>query len=269
MGWQDVAPSEEVEVADWIRDRLHSFGQDVGSIIPPGFAAYARIFHPATRVRSTIDDPEIEVRWSEVAAATGKSVHPEMQFHTIAGHALYAQPPSELAIYGPQLGVLSKRQSSALAKLLVRRTTTPEKCWFGLWDGYGDLHPGSQYLQSAVFVGTGLPRLLRLLALKLRPPRVPEPFTVFPPQLKRVHLPARDYFLFSGPVVAAVGWDEGPNLWWPADRAWCVASEIDFPYTYVGGSADLIAEILSDERIEALPAALDQRMTADADTLNS
>ena len=50
----------------------------------------------------------------------------------------------------------------------------------------------------------------------------------------------RNYLLFEGPIDAAGelgGWvDPGrhtrsraqlPNLWWPDDHAWCVASEID------------------------------------------
>ena len=45
-----------------------------------------------------------------------------------------------------------------------------------------------------------------------------------------------------------------PNLWWPADRSWCVATEIDLAWTYVGGPAGLIEAVLGDERIEALPA---------------
>lgn len=32
--------------ASWIPPRLHGFGLDVGSFIPSGFQAYARIFHP-------------------------------------------------------------------------------------------------------------------------------------------------------------------------------------------------------------------------------
>jgi hypothetical protein len=44
------------------------------------------------------------------------------------------------------------------------------------------------------------------------------------------------------------------DLWWPADRAWCVASEIDLPWTYIGGSRGLIDAILTDDCIEALPA---------------
>jgi len=38
----------------------------------------------------------------------------------------------------------------------------------------------------------------------------------------------------------------------PADRAWCVATEIDFAWTYVGGSRELIDAILADARLEAV-----------------
>ncbi|MFI5281652.1 MAG: hypothetical protein ACHQ0J_00810 [Candidatus Dormibacterales bacterium] len=267
MGWQDVVPSEDVDVADWIRHRLHGFAEDVGSVIPSGFTAYARIFHPAVRLRVAAEDPEVELRWSDVAAVYGKTVHPEMQFHTIVGHALFA-PQVELAgFYEPREGVLSLSQSAALVQRLARHTSTPNECWFCLWDGYGDLHPGSIRTLTSHYVGTGLPRLFRILALKLRPYR--EPPRRFPSQVRRVKLPEREYFMFKGSVAQAAGWDEGPNLWWPEDRAWCVASEIDFPYTYVGGSQDLIDEIVHHSAIEALPSALDHGITADSDKINS
>jgi hypothetical protein len=64
-------------------------------------------------------------------------------------------------------------------------------------------------------------------------------------------------------------WRDGPNLWWPNDRSWCVSSEIDFPYTYVGGSTKLIAEILAHPFLEAMPATVAQRITADSDSVNS
>ena len=47
------------------------------------------------------------------------------------------------------------------------------------------------------------------------------------------------------------------NLWWPQDRAWFVAIEIDLAWTYVGGPAGLIGQLLAETRIEALPAASD------------
>ena len=38
--------------------------------------------------------------------------------------------------------------------------------------------------------------------------------------------------------------EQSANLWWPADRAWCVVTDIDLTSTYVGGSAACIAELL-------------------------
>jgi hypothetical protein len=84
-----------------------------------------------------------------------------------------------------------------------------------------------------------------------------------------VRLPARDYLLFRAPIHEALGWEDGPNLWWPEDRAWCVASEIDFPYTYVGGSKELINAIDNDPAIEALPATDSDGITYSSDKINS
>jgi len=66
----------------------------------------------------------------------------------------------------------------------------------------------------------------------------------------------RDMGLFDGPVVAvavigrpsipAAFQDEptldrrSPQWWWPTDRAWFVASEIDDPWTYIAGPAALL-----------------------------
>lgn len=117
-----------------------------------------------------------------------------------------------------------------LAALLARHTTTPERCWFCLWDGYGNLH--------------GWPAVAYLWASDdphAKPPPPPPP----PPPLResRVRLPHRDYLLFTGAAAEAEGWEEGPNLWWPDDRSWCVASEIDLDYTLIGGSRALCAEL--------------------------
>ena len=47
-------------------------------------------------------------------------------------------------------------------------------------------------------------------------------------------------------------------MWWPKDRAWCVASEIDLPWTYVGASASIVADLLAEPRIAAQPASEDE-----------
>jgi hypothetical protein len=59
-----------------------------------------------------------------------------------------------------------------------------------------------------------------------------------------------------------------PNLFWPAGRTWCAASEIDFDSTLVGGPAALIDAILDHPALEAWPVSPGDRLTADADRIN-
>lgn len=257
MGWEAVTPSDEVQAAQWISERLHPFAQDVGSVVPPGFDAYARIFHPAWKSQA---NAEMEVRWSEVAAWSGRTVHAEMQFHSIATPVPGSHPGHSPWSGEPRLGVLSKKQASALVVLLARHTSTPQYCRLCLWDGYGYLYRDSTR-QVAYLWKQGEPKPPSPSLTSIRPR----------PEVKkhRVRLPARNYLLFTGSVTEAEGWQDGPNLWWPEDRSWCVASEIDFPYTYVGGAGELIEEILAHPRLEAMPATTSQGITAYSDTINS
>jgi hypothetical protein len=159
------------------------------------------------------------------------------------------------------LGVLSRQQANSLIALLTQHTSAPNRCWFCVWEGYG-------YLTGAV--AALAPRFRTQDESKspfpygaaIRPPR---------PKLKktRVRLPNRDYLLFTGSVQQGARWEDGPNLWWPDDRGWCVASEIDLPYTFIGGSRQLIEEILAHPLLEALPATISQSITADSDAINS
>jgi len=221
FGWlRDVSP------AAWVRPRLHPFGQDVGSVIPDGFEAYARLFHPVE-----VDGRE---RWSEVALRNGRIVHSEMQFHLISTPR--GQTPTEL--YGrrePRHGTLLLEQRRVLVEHLRDRTTTPGRCWFGLWEGFGGLDDGGVRA--------------------------------------RVALPQRNYLLYGGTIDRALEspmpFDQSPNLWWPDDRAWFVATEIDFAWTYVAGDDRLIASLVSDTRLEALPIAPGAKADYAADRVNA
>ncbi len=221
--------SGEIDAAAWIAPRLLPFTEHrVGSVLPTGFPAYCRILHPAEFPRAGHGRL---VRWAEVARWSGRPLEPDAQFHSVALPGHDPGRPAPWAGQGPCPGSLYAPDARALADLLAPATGTPENCFFCLWDGYG-------------FGGdlAGSPR---------DPARRKQ---------RMVHLPNRDYLLWNGPLssvlaaAAAGSGDQSPNLWWPADRAWCVATEIDLPWSYVGGSADLVEQIVADERIEALPA---------------
>lgn len=266
MSWKTLTPSNEVEAADWIRERLHPFAAyDVGAVVPTGFEAYARVFHPALTSR---DWKEEEIRWSEVAAWSGRAVHPEMQFHAIADPMASDRAVEPSPWSGePRLGVLSRSQSAALIGLLSGFTSTPDSCWFCLWDGYGQV---TGAIASLTAVKDGSPpsagaRRPRRWHLGARSPRATRSL----PDRKRVRLPNRDYLLFREPLAKAEGWEDGPNLWWPDDHAWCVASEIDHPYSYVGGSQELIDAIVNDPAIESLQAKVTDGIVYTSDTINS
>jgi hypothetical protein len=62
---------------------------------------------------------------------------------------------------------------------------------------------------------------------------------------------------------------QSPNLFWPTDHAWCVASEIDLFCTLVGGSDDLAEALPADPRLEAWPVQPDDPIALDGDQINT
>ena len=93
-----------------------------------------------------------------------------------------------------------------------------------------------------------------------------------------MHLPGRDYLLLAGPLHAALQigqWygpeafaAQSPNLFWPADRTWCAATEIDFDSTLIGGSTELVDAILQAPELDAWSVLPDDSLAHDADRLN-
>jgi hypothetical protein len=258
MGWEDVTPSDAIENADWIGHRLHPFNaHDVGSVVPTGFAAYARILHPAF----TRENP---VRWTEVAAWSGRVIHPEVQFHALVPAAPGDRLGTEPFVYPPRNGVLPESQVRAMATLLSQHTASKDGCWFCLWDGYGYLNEGGVTAVRAFYLGSWAGRWARWRHEHLR-------VSLRMPRRRRIRTDrvtpnsARSYLLFRGPIRKAAGWEDGPNLWWPDDRAWCVASEIDLPYTYLGGTKELIEKIVKHPALEALRSDISEGITYDSD----
>jgi hypothetical protein len=63
--------------------------------------------------------------------------------------------------------------------------------------------------------------------------------------------------------------DQSPNLWWPQDRAWFVATEVDHAWTYIGGSRELIGLLMADKRLEILQTKPSDKPFYDGDSLNA
>ncbi len=204
----------------WIADAVRAAPPDtVAALVPAGFAAHARVFHPAVRYE---DDDDVHVRWDEVAAANGTTPHRLMQWPGITGSWEFLDQADQPGVWNdaPAEGHLAAHVAREVAAVLGRHTADPGDCWFG-WDDGG---------------AADLPRLL---------------------------LPRADLLLVPGPVSRAADnfapepREQSAALWWPADRAWCVVTDVDLRSTYVGGSAACIAELSATCGIEVVPVAPD------------
>jgi hypothetical protein len=55
-----------------------------------------------------------------------------------------------------------------------------------------------------------------------------------------------------------------PEYWWPADQSWCVCSDYDLMFTFVGGSKDLISRLSENEVLECIEVTLSTRIDSHA-----
>jgi hypothetical protein len=70
-------------------------------------------------------------------------------------------------------------------------------------------------------------------------------------QIPQLHLPHRSYYPLTGAVSAtarileprSLQRSQAPDLWWPDDRAWFVATDTDLSWLYVGGPKDCINNV--------------------------
>jgi hypothetical protein len=259
-----LQPSTQVAEAAWLGPHDAQFGFKIADLIREGFPAYVRVLHSA---RSRGDTP---VRWATVADWSGRTMHGLAQFHAIANPIDEDRGPAPWDGHEPESGNLDIAALRALCDTLTRHTSTPARCWFCLWEGYGWLH-GSPGVAKMTLVPAGR--------------RAPTPQPVppaFPAEVlngPKVHRPLdRGYLLFEGPVSAAgelghrIGkrfWPQSPNLFWPQDHAWCVATEIDLYCTVVAGSEHLAQELVTDPRLEAWRVQPSDSITYDSDLVNA
>jgi hypothetical protein len=250
MTFSPPAPAASADPAAWLTSRIARDGHWVTRTVGSGYEAYARILHP-------LDDGPDAPRWADVAAQHGRSMHPSAQWEHISSSVAPHDPMSrgDRGFPGsPDIGNLHEEALAALCTLLSDHTMTSDECWFAVWDGWG-----WQGARTAVLFardGNNGPLIREAAAEKQ-----------LDLSASKFSLPARDYYLFAGPVDAATrighwvtdDWfdPQSPSIFWPADHAWCVATEIDFDSTLVAGSRELIAAITSSPHLEALPIAPD------------
>ncbi len=284
----------DVERGGWLLARVGEVG--VGSVAGTGFEAYARILHPVEAIRrdATITDewgnPAIVAEamwpWAEVAARNGRVMHPLVQWRRLTDDEDEAAMSFDDGWEVGQTveGWFDPKLLAALGVHLRAATEAPEQVTAGVWNGFGELNTPS----DAVFVAAtdGDPQDVERERARIDAELVAS----VAPEVRRaveagpfLRWPGRDFLLFDtdlaeladpGWVYAAgLGWTSDfpgvtPQLLWPADHAWVVASEIDFDSTIVAGSRALIDAVSADNSFEVFEIAEESDLSWNGDAIN-
>lgn len=315
----------DVSAGDWLRERL-SEDWSIHHFVPRGYAAYARVLHPA-EVRSLPDRamPEMdewerlpdaeqhrlmelftdeETTWAATAEAFGTTMHPLAQWQRLVKTPTDADWSTRIAPDGreftsPDEGRMPAPTLAAIAAQLVPHTTTPDAGFAAVWEGWGGLVGAlGEGTGRAWIEATDNPAHENVLKQSFRD-HFNNPFRkakwqpgILSDEISkgtRLSLPDRDHVLFSAAPAAFADQDwvldapwrdrpaeehgsapdaQHPSILWPADRAWVVASEIDYDSTIVAGSAELVRAICTDPHLEAMPIPEGADLNWDADTIN-
>ncbi|OPF83732.1 hypothetical protein VT50_0202720 [Streptomyces antioxidans] len=256
----DYTRVDDGSATGWLGERLTEFDGTVAGVAPGGFGAYARIVHPAYH-------GDAAVAWYEVATANGRAAHALMQWdHIVGARRIHEQPG--VWDEAPYEGNVPEPLLRQLARVLREHTGTPGDCWFGLWEGWGDVAIGPGDTARFEIPHRGMLLLSGSLDTVHRSSLTPGPWAADDPSVAVAAGPKpRQPAACKEPLDRDPFW-RAPNLWWPEDRAWCVATDIDFTSTYLGASPACVDAVLAADGIEAYRAHLIDPVTDESDHLN-
>ncbi len=315
--------SDPENAGAWLRARLD---ENLG-VVPEGYEAYARVFHPASvqwlpdrampemaewerlphEEQSTLIDQmqDAVATWSETARAFGTTMHPLAQWQRLVrtppgGDWNTRIAPDGRAFDAPAEDSMPPALLAPLAAHLTAHTRTPDAGVAAIWNGFGGLlgffgaNPSRSFFSFSD--DPNHQRLLERSAHDVFNNMFCKPVWqdgILSREISegaQLELPGRAYVLFAAPprTFADPAWildapwrdrpaeehgfepsAQHPNILWPEDHAWVMVSEIDFDSTIVAGSAELIAAICADDRLEALEIPAGADLTWDGDTVNS
>jgi hypothetical protein len=266
----NLKPVNGPEAGGWIKNLLGTGpGPYVREQVPQCFNQYLRIFHPA------LDPAGNQITWSEVADLVGQQFHPQVQWHCLIG----SDDPASLtgALWSgtrPDLGELPFTKLDCLCRILDKHTSTPARCYFGLSTIHGGVEPLAEgkvelKLPKRDFVVFGGP-LTAAGEIGVTEHdcggRTKAVGGLCPEVAPLSHVESRGNEISIKYLKSDVG--QVPNLIWPADHSWFMASEMDFDSTLVGGSDALIAELMQESSLETEVMLPDYSLAEDADKVN-
>ncbi len=153
-----------------------------------------------------------------------------------------------------------------VASIGERHTSSPHRAFFAIWEGHGFVNATSHvaWWDPPVDDADRQARDAERARLRDLDRRRNAAIRTALAQVPSFNRPHRTYYLVEGPVMAVTElrypqWEDwrNPDLFWPDDRRWFVATDVDFWSLYIGGSSDFIAELAQSVPTRSEPVDLD------------
>lgn len=242
--------------ADWVVERRVGPKNTLHSIVPTGFASYARILHPAWSAESL--DPGDEkawselragwreaeelspVRWDDTAVTSGSEVNRLMQWHDICPPSV--REPGTAGVDPPLEGELTPEIVESLFEVLAMHSGESQEVLCAFWEGYGCFYTSRAKAKFASYAGD-------------------QTYIIFNTTLAGVRdgwLAALEYSSRNH-GIGTNGW--APNAVWPTTREWYLATDCNLRSTYIGGPASLIDSICTAVDLETYEAQAGDRIS--------
>lgn len=254
---EELRPQDQVDSAAWVSQSLASTHDRVSGLVPSGFDGYARILHRATGPDGS------PTRWGRVARAENRQVHALAQFAQVARRAAY-DSSSNLGWPGenPTRGSLDEDQLHALLEVLIQCSNPDAECILLLWEGWGNLptrwkQPPNRATQSSREYFIFRARLDQVEDVSVH-------FALPQPVLEQ----STDLMRLATAPQRSLHNVQSPNQWWPIDKSWFVATEVDQDSTVVGGPSFLIRQIAAHPILESYPILFNDYLGSDSDRTN-
>jgi hypothetical protein len=141
-----------------------------------------------------------------------------------------------------------------VASIGVRHTSGPDRAWLAVWEGHGFANATTHIAwQGPIDDDTRHALDQERARLRDADRRRNAAIRTALSDVPTFELPNRAYYLLTGDVMASTqlrnpgspsAW-LNPDLFWPDDRRWFVATDVDFWSLYIGGDNDFVSELVS------------------------
>ena len=154
----------------------------------------------------------------------------------------------------------------AVAGVGERHTTSPERAWIAVWDGHGfdTFSTHRAYRDPPADDDERRQRDAVRDRLRVEDARRKNEVRAALGRFPRFDRPIRTYYLSTGPVGAVGGFEypgtdgwRNPDLWWPDDRSWFVATDVDMWSLFVAGTTEFVTDVAAAVATETNRVAVD------------